>query len=55
MTVASFIQINARQSLSAAFRWLAPTLKGAFVQERDMRCLHRTEKPDEHVAHANLY
>src|SRR5215510_8158225 len=52
MTVASFLGINARQSLRAALCWLAPTLKGAFVQERNMRCLHRTQEPDEHLAHA---
>jgi hypothetical protein len=51
MTVASFIEINARQSPSAALRWLAPPLKGAFVEERNVCCLHRTQEPDEHLAH----
>jgi hypothetical protein len=48
MTVASFIEINARQSPSTTLRWLAPPLKGAFVQKRNVRCLHRTEEPNEH-------
>src|SRR5215471_3002189 len=52
MTVASFIEINARQSPSAALCWLAPPLKGAFVQERNVRRLDGTQEPDEHLAHA---
>jgi hypothetical protein len=33
MTIASFIEINARPSPRAELCRLAPTLKGAFVQE----------------------
>jgi hypothetical protein len=52
VTVASFIEINARQSPRAALCRLSSTLKGAFIRERNMRCQHRTQEPDEHVAHA---
>ena len=51
MTVAGFIQINARQSMATARGGLAPALDGAFIEETHVCHLHCIQKGHQRAPH----